>query len=209
MRPVRPHHRALGGLAVAAAAVVVLTGACGVPDDGVTAIEPDELPESLRPSSTTSSVAAADPPQHGAVSIYWIRDNLLVPETIAFEAAPDAVRVVSILERGPGQGGAPTSERSVVSRGDVIDEVDQNGDLVLVELSDAFAEVAGADQLLAVGQIVATLTSVPGIESVEVRRAGKAIDVPLPDGTLVRRPLQRADYASLLDPEPAAPAADR
>ena len=70
----------------------------------------------------------------------------------------------------------------------------QRDDTVVVEL----AEVTGPDQVLAIAQVVMTLTSLPGVDSVQFVRDDETVEVPLPDGTLVRRPLTAADYSSLL-----------
>jgi hypothetical protein len=70
---------------------------------------------------------------------------------------------------------------------------------VVVEVGGAFEDRTATDQALAVAQLVATLTTVPGVADVSLRRNGEVVDVPLPDGSLVRRPLVRADYVSLID----------
>lgn len=188
-------------IAVTVAAVTgpAVAVSCGVPEQGLTVIEPSELPEALHPSSTTTVVVGTGGELAGAVQVYWIRDNRLVPESIAFESTPGVARITSILERGPGPGDRPDAERSLISQGDVIREVERDDEQAVVELDTAFAEAVGTDQVLALGQIVTTLTSVPGVQRVEFRQRGEPIDVPLPDGTLVRRALTRADYSSLID----------
>ena len=65
---------------------------------------------------------------------------------------------------------------------------------VVVELD----EVTGTDQVLAIGQIVMTLTSLPDVTSVRFVRDGETVAVPLPDGSLVRRALDPDDYSPLL-----------
>lgn len=185
----------------AAAMLTVPIAACGVPEDGLIAIEPSELPDALHPSSTSTTALPLEAhDDSGYTDIYWIRENQLVPEPIGFAATPSLERVASILERGPGSADRSVPERSAVSQGEVIAALARDGDRVTVELGPAFAEVAGSDQVLALGQIVITLTSVPGVGSVSLRQAGKPLEVPLPDGTLVRRPLVRDDYSSLIAP---------
>jgi spore germination protein GerM len=140
--------------------------------------------------------------------VYWIRDDQLVGATTSSGVAPELTRIVATLERGPGSADDRGAERSAVSRGDVVDEITQDDAQVTIELDDAFAEVAGSDQVLALGQIVMTLTSIPTVGSVVFRQGGRPLDVPLPDGTLVRRPVLRADYASLVAPSETSSAAD-
>lgn len=192
--------RCVAGAATAMSVVV----ACGVPRGDVAPITSDELPPGLR-SSTTTSTATAPTDQlavPGGVAVYWIRDKLLVPEAITFESTPDVDRVVSLLERGPSTTDQSPEVRSAVSLSRVIRGVERDGERVTVELSDDFSEVAGADQVLALGQIVATVTSIPGVTEVEFRRDGEALDVPVPDGSLVQRAVTRSDYGSLLTEVP-------
>ena len=193
-----------GTLGVAATAVVCVLAACGVPQGEVTVIDSEELPAALRASSTVSSTALpADPNvEQGDVKVFWIQDKLLVSEAITFETTPDVERVISLLERGPSSTERTSEVRSAVSQSEVIRGVTRDGNRVTVELSEDFAEVAGSDQVLALGQIVMTLASVPGVSDVEFRRSGEPLEVPVPNGSLVRRALTRGDYISLLSPDP-------
>jgi spore germination protein GerM len=100
-------------------------------------------------------------------------------------------RLLALLERGP-------SERDDGLRSAVPPEgplrVERDDGVVVVELP----EVTGPDQLLAVGQLVLTFTSLAGVEQVRLERDGELVEVPLPDGSLVRRPLTAEDYESLV-----------
>ncbi len=186
------------------AAVTIWGAACGVPRDDVRIIADDELPAALRASTTTAPDSGIDrpTPELADVAVFWIRDKLLVPEAITFETAPDVERLVTLLERGPDNAGRSAEVRSAVSRSGAIRAVSRDGALVTVDLSGAFSDAAGSDQVLALGQIVATLTSVPGVSHVEFLRGGEPLEVPVPDGALVQRPVTRSDYASLLSDEP-------
>ena len=198
MRWPRPSSRS----AVIALAISVVAG-CGVPGGDATPIASDDLPAALRTSTTSSTALPSDETgKSGAVTVYWIRDKLLVPEAIEFESVPDVERVVSLLERGPTSTERAPEVRSAVSQARVIRSVARDDERVIVELSDDFSEVVGSDQVLALGQIVATVTAVPGVTEVEFQRGGESLEVPVPDGSLVQRPVTRADYVSLL---PSAP----
>jgi spore germination protein GerM len=51
---------------------------------------------------------------------------------------------------------------------------------------------------LAVGQIVLSLTSISGIDSVWLTSEGSPIEAPLPDGVLTARPLTAQDFTALV-----------
>ena len=69
--------------------------------------------------------------------------------------------------------------------------------VALVEFDPATSLTA--DRLpLAMGQLVLTVTSAPGIEAVQVGAAGEAVEVPLPGGALTDRPVTADDYAIFL-----------
>ena len=179
--------------AVVSVVVTVVVAACGVPDSGVTVIDPAELPAELRGVTTTSG-----PPSEDGVpavaAVYWIRDRGLAREAVLFQSGPSAERLLALLERGPVGSAPGDGARSALSAGDVSVRSHDRG-VVTVELRD----LDDPDQVLAIGQIVLTLTSLPGVDAVRFTRRGAPVEVPLPDGTLVARDLTAADYELLLD----------
>ncbi len=79
--------------------------------------------------------------------------------------------------------------------------------LTSLEGGHAVVDVAGEDPgptaaqaRLATGQVVLTLTALPGVSSVSLTRNGVPIEASLPDGSLTELPLTAEDYASLVAP---------
>jgi spore germination protein GerM len=132
------------------------------------------------------------------VRLYWVADGRLASEPVSFAAPPSPSTLVTLLERGVPPGGVNQGLRSALSGTDAIRSVELQEGTAVVEVRTALTELPERDQLLAVAQIVASLTSSPTTDAVEFRLDGRLLDVPTPDGTLVRRPLRREDYASLL-----------
>ena len=184
--------RRSAAVAVVAATLVASTLGCGVPEEGLVTIDRSEMPASLREESTTTT--APEGPDVAVAAVHWIRGQELVQESVLFESGPDVGRLLALLERGPSEDGAGATTRSAISGTDAIVDAVQRDDTVVVEL----AEVTGPDQVLAIAQVVMTLTSLPGVDSVRFVRDDETVEVPLPDGQLVRRPLTAADYSSLL-----------
>ncbi len=72
------------------------------------------------------------------------------------------------------------------------------GGIARVDLGPAVSALPGGEQLLAVAQIVCTLTGRPGVGQVSFTLEGASLAVPKGDGSLVTSPVARDDYASLV-----------
>jgi spore germination protein GerM len=69
--------------------------------------------------------------------------------------------------------------------------------VVPVYLPQSFENLDGNDQLIAVAQVVFTITQLPGIKGVVFWLAGQRARVPDAAGELIGGPLTRADYKAL------------
>jgi spore germination protein GerM len=107
-----------------------------------------------------------------------------------------------LLLQGPTQEEFATGLRSAISPQTTLHAARVNGDTAVVDLSGAFVEVGGQEQILAVAQIVLTAASVPGVTQVRFLLDGEAVGVPRADGTLTSETLRTADYQPLLSNSP-------
>ncbi len=138
--------------------------------------------------------------------VFWLvaNDHLVpeVPEAAALTCAepPEAVveRLLGDLTAGP------TDDARAAGRSTALPP---QASLVLVGIDDGTAEVEvdpdetsiSADRLpVAVGQIVLTVTSAPGVSAVALVSDGQPVQVPLPGGALTGNPVTAEDYATLL-----------
>jgi spore germination protein GerM len=81
------------------------------------------------------------------------------------------------------------------------------GQLLTIDLNDAFDELNTDGLRLAVAQIVSTATDIEGIESVQLRVDGEPRVWPLGNLELTDRPLTKFDYPGLVESsQPAFPA---
>lgn len=175
-----------------------------MPTTGPAEVPADELPSALRASSTTTGTvdrseegADADLPTETAV--FWVSDDRLVAEPVTFAWAPGPARLLAILAAGPGSAGG-RQLRSAVPPESPPRLVSIRGGVAVISVPSSFVDSSGRDQALAVGQVVATLTSLPAVDGVEVWLGGEPVAVPTGDGSLVRRTLTMRDYAELLSP---------
>jgi spore germination protein GerM len=134
--------------------------------------------------------------------VYLVRDDLLVPVPASARAAESSsATVAALLERlalGPQEDERTRGLSSALGPDVVIGLVRLEGTTAVVDVR-AGAQLPSAGRLpLAVGQIVLTAVSVPGVDRVQLTAEGKPVQAPLPDGALTDRPLSAPDYASLV-----------
>lgn len=187
-------HR-VAALALATATCVALAG-CGVPAEASPrVIGESRLPESLHQSAattTTVGVARED------VRLWFVRDDRLVKVTHQIEPPVDPQSVVGELTAGPSEAEQRDSLRSAIPDPEVIVDVDVQGGTATIKLDDAFEQVPTADQVLAIGQLVLTMTDLRGVGQVRFDLGGAEVAVPVPDGGTSSGPVSADDFQALV-----------
>ncbi len=138
-------------------------------------------------------------------TIYLIADNdRLVPAARAISSGggrdDQIAAVFQALVDGPTDDEADTGLRSAVPPVTRVLDSSTDGTTVTLDLSASFGSIGGQAELLAVGQLVVTATTFPGVQAVNLRLDGTPIDVPLPDGALSDQPVTLRQFSVLLDP---------
>jgi spore germination protein GerM len=190
-------------VAVGAAAALAVAG-CGLPIQGsATEVPDDEVPFGLLEVGPPIVV----PPTPGpTVALHLVDGQQLVaverPVPPDGEgAAGDVAAAIGALQEGPtaeeeqrGLDSALAAEEALVAG------VAVQAGVAVVDLGEPFTEIRPDRQLLALGQIVLTLTSRPGVGQVRFRLQERAVEVPRADGSLTADPVSADDYRSLLAP---------
>jgi hypothetical protein len=176
----------LGGLAVVG---------CGVsPESSPRQIDPDGLPAALRVDhGTTTTIGTALVP----VEVWFVRDDRLVGVDHQVEAPLTATKAVADLTSGPTDAES-ASLRSAIPDAQVIVETTVADGTAVVELAEDFNQIPTTDQVLAIGQLVLTLTGLPDVDQVRFRLNETDVPVPLPDGTSSLAPVDADDFAALI-----------
>ena len=179
-------------------AVFAAASGCGVPNQqDAHPLSRDEIPEGLHPSDTTAEVA---PAQEVSIDVWFGRDDRLVVTAHQVVAPAAAQTALAEVLAGPTEAEQGRALRSAIPDPSAVVNVEVSAGTAIVELSESFGEIPAADQVLAVGQLVLTLTDLRGIGQVRFVVEGDEIAVPLPDGDTADGPVSRDDFLALAGP---------
>lgn len=189
---------------LAAIALLALCAACG----GLGAQERDqplaagEVPYDLLQAPTSSTT---EPPPPTTTTLPW-RTNLwyiggdrIVPAPRQLRDQPEVDQVLRLLLRGPSEDDL-SLVRSALDPGDATVAGPPSGGQLTIDLAADFGRRSPSEQVLGLGQLVFTVTEVPGVGRVLFRIGGADLAVPLPNGQLAQRAVSRDDYAILVFP---------
>ena len=195
---------------IAVALTLLAVSGCGIPTGGTAeSINPDDVPYGLvtsRPAASTPSRISV--PRGDQPHVYWLdNDDRAVPVSSSLTGSGQAALGVLLgrLTEGPsdtqrraGLGTAINPQTSIRVRA-LVDGVAD------VEVRTTVEDPAADRVPLAVGQIVLTATSLPGVDAVRLLRDGHAVPVPVVGGALTADPVGASDYSELLRPSTARP----
>ncbi len=186
-------NRALRGLA--AIATLLVLAACGVS----TQKSPRQISDGDIPFGLADRAPAGAATSTGAATfqydIYLVSGDRLEPVKRGQTTAASATAVLRALTKGPTTSEAAAGLRTLLDPGTNVDHVTVRGDLATIDLNgDPETFRPGADQSLALAQLVYTATALPGVSRVQVRLGGNPAEIPRGDGTLTTGPVRRSDY---------------
>lgn len=181
---------------VAALVAAVVLAGCGVRSESSPhRIDHKDVPFGLleREQGTTGNGAGA-----GRIALFLVGAGGLVEVSHTTPGPVDAPRALQSLLDGPTRvertAGLTTA---LPSRASARVTGVESG-TATVELAADFRNGTIPDQVTALGQIVYTLTALPGIERVRFEIDDRQVGVPRADGSLTEEPVGRTDYGSLL-----------
>ena len=183
------------GVALAATVLVVASG-CAVRAQSHAQIhDDDDVPFGLLDADAAPLLATTVPEGSGSVSLCFVEDDHLIVTETRLSAPIEPRSVVRALSE-PARSGT-TAGRTAVTAG-LLGSVEVRGGVARVDVRPAINELSGDEQLLAVAQVVCTLSGRPGIGQVSFTLEGTPVEVPREDGSLTSSPVSRDDYADLL-----------
>jgi spore germination protein GerM len=175
-------------------AVVLLAAGCGVP------VESQPRPVTL--PNRASQHAPSQPATAGTATqmLYLVKEGRLVPVTRAVHAETDPTGQLHALLAGPSDAEREKGLSSALLGTDLGLAVELRQRQAVVELATSLDGTGRTDDILALAQIVCTLTTSQAVDSVVFTRSGEQVEVPRADSSLTSAPLTAADYASLITP---------
>ena len=177
------------GLLVAA---LLLTG-CGVGAED----RPEPVTTAAAPVVTTGNGSPAAGPR---LTVFFVRGARLTPVERRTNATTTAAALDQLVE-GPTRTEVRTGIRTALPpEVGGVDQVLPDG-VAIVSVTRGFTGITGGNQLLAVAQIVWTLTDLPSVSTVRFVVEGTPVEVPT-DGGLTDRAVGRDDYRSVAPAEP-------
>ncbi|MFM7126019.1 MAG: GerMN domain-containing protein [Actinomycetota bacterium] len=209
-----PNLRTRRAVALAVSALT-LTG-CAVPDRGaVQAVDPDQIPYELNATSTSTTSSSTTLPANPtdsstvapettipveSVNLFYVAGLQVVPIARLLLSPASAAQVLAALAEGVPPGDPAAGLRTALPADFVAAVVVERG-VARVDLPPTFVtEVPGAEQRLAIAQIVLSLTRRAGIGQVVFTSGGQLQSVPRGRGDLTDPggAVTCEDYASLL-----------
>ncbi len=166
--------------------------ACGVPtDDSASKLHTKDVPFGLLDQE--AGAKAADSGQL-EVLVYFAKDGRLVASSRRLAPPISARSLVNSLSRGPNGVEIAAGLRSALPDG-AVSRVGLSSGTARVDLARPFTELSSSDQIIALGQLVYTLTGQPGVGLVRFTLMGASTEVPRADGSLTTARVSRDDYA--------------
>jgi spore germination protein GerM len=173
----------LVGLAIALAA-------CGFPtQDAPHPVDVDEAP-----LSSTSDTA---PVRNEEVTVWFVDDDHLASSGRSVPSPVTATAALAATAAGVSASESAAGLRSAIPDPAMVLGATVAGGAAIVDLAPDFLDIPAGDQVLALAQIVYTLTDLRGIGRVRFQIDGEPVAVPLPDGGSTSDSVSREDFAAL------------
>lgn len=183
---------------VSALLLVALAAGCGVSTERhANATNDAAVPFGLLDRSAVPLVPPPAGPIADPVALCFVRNGRLVVTLSSLTAPVSLQDTIEALAASPI--GVDPPVRTAVTDISFVHDVKLAGGVARIDLDQRVSELSGEEQLLAVAQIVCTLTGRPGVGQASFSLEGVPLAVPRGDGALGTSPVARDDYSSLLD----------
>lgn len=151
---------------------LAIASACGV--------SVDEHPRTLHlPSTTTTTLSSVRSTGQFEAVLYYVSASELLPVVAELPSRSVETVVNALLEPPSGTPSVKGLGTSIPSGTELLG-AQRNGNRLVLDLSESFDNVVGLSRQQAIGQIVLTVTDLPGIDVVRFQVDGKPVNVSSP-----------------------------
>jgi spore germination protein GerM len=172
-------------------------GACGTgAQSDPTKLNRRTVPFDLLAGPTTTTPTTIAPTRKYPFVVYYETPDGIVFVVRTSNLAPHPQSVVSSLLEGPTKDEAQFGMRNAIAPHAVDHVSGLVRGRVTIDLNPSFAQLALAEQKIALTQLVFTMTSLHGVKQVQFLMNGERVSVPRGNGTLTDQPVKRSDYAA-------------
>lgn len=169
---------------------------CGIPvEDRARPLSDSQVPSSL-PNVVPPPTSRPADPSVAPAELFFVRDSRLAPVAREASATPSVEETLAALIGGPTPVERSAGLRTALAGPVRLVEKEVPG-VPVVDVAESFGQIGGEEEILALAQIVFTLTGVPGVDGVAFALSGRVVEVPTGDGTLKSEPLHRQDFAAV------------
>ena len=180
------------------ALVALAAAACGIPpDDHAILAAPGSVPFDLLGQAPSATVTTLQVAPTEKATIFLVQGERLAPVQRELPAPVSVESVLEALEAGPTATEVQLGLRTALLAAGLVKSSGVSGGIATVDLGQPFTEIAGRDQILALAQIVSTVTGLPGVGRASFTLDGQPVGVLRGDGAVTTDSVSRDDYATL------------
>jgi spore germination protein GerM len=185
-------------LVAAVVAAALLAAGCGIPsDDHATLAAPGSVPFDLlgQTPSVTATTMFASPTERA--TLFLVQGERLAPVQRELPAPVSVELVLQALAAGPTATEVELGLRTALLAPGLMRSGGVSGGIATVDLGQPFTEISGRDQIVALAQIVSTVTGLPGVGRASFTLEGNPVGILRGDGAVTTESVSRDDYATL------------
>jgi hypothetical protein len=178
--------------------VVTVAAGCGIPpDDHASLAQPGSVLYDLlgdSPAATATTQASA---QTEKATLFLVQGERLAPVQRELPAPVSVEAVLQALAAGPTTTEVQLGLRTALLAPGLMRSGGVSGGIATIDLGLPFTEIAGRDQIVALAQIVSTVTGLPGVGRARFTFDGQPVGILRGDGAVTTETVSRDDYATL------------
>jgi hypothetical protein len=185
-------------LVAAAVTAALLAAGCGIPsDDHATLAAAGSVPFDLlgQAPSVTATTLSASPTERA--TLFMVQGERLAPVQRELPAPVSVELVLQALAAGPTATEIELGLRTALLAPKLVSSGGVSGGIATIDLGQPFTEISGRDQIVALAQIVSTVTGLPGVGRARFTLEGNPVGILRGDGAVTTDSVSRDDYATL------------